>query len=179
MPCREGLGAQPVGVVRPGWPAGRGVERYERRASIATLPCAAAGAAANRNSAPSARADSAAGMAEKAAGAGRPPAAERKEKREEVAASRGRRGSGRFRWADGPPSPGAHLAALCSLHLWTGTTGSVAKMRLLERLMKTQEKRLIGALLLERHEKWQLETQPSLSTPKASSFNAFSHYQDW
>ena len=39
--------------------------------------------------------------------------------------------------------------------------------------------RLIGALLLERHEKWQLETQPSLSTPKASSFNAFSHYQDW
>ena len=39
--------------------------------------------------------------------------------------------------------------------------------------------RLIGALLLERHEKWQLETQPSLSTPKASFFNAFSHYQDW
>ena len=25
--------------------------------------------------------------------------------------------------------------------------------------------RLIGALLLERHEKWQLETRPSLSTP--------------
>ena len=39
--------------------------------------------------------------------------------------------------------------------------------------------RLIGALLLERHEKWQLETRPFLSTPKVSSFNAFSHYQDW
>ena len=39
--------------------------------------------------------------------------------------------------------------------------------------------RLIGALLLERHEKWQLEKQPSISTPKVSSCNAFSHYQDW
>ena len=39
--------------------------------------------------------------------------------------------------------------------------------------------RLIGALLLERHEKWQLEKQPYFSTPKVSSFNAFSHYQDW
>ena len=45
--------------------------------------------------------------------------------------------------------------------------------------MKTLKQRLIGALLLERHEKWQLEKQPSLSTPKVSSFNAFSHYQDW
>ena len=52
-------------------------------------------------------------------------------------------------------------------------------MRLLERLMKTLEQRLIGALLLERHEKWQLEKQPYFSTPKASSFNAFSRYQDW
>ena len=32
---------------------------------------------------------------------------------------------------------------------------------------------------LERHEKWQLEKQPYFSTPKVSSFNAFSHYQDW
>ena len=67
-------------------------------------------------------------------------------------------------------------------------------MRLLERLMKTLKQRtrvvgvfpnrascerLIGALLLERHEKWQLEKQPYFSTLKVSSFNAFSHYQDW
>ena len=60
-----------------------------------------------------------------------------------------------------------------------GTATGAAKMRLLERLMKTLKQRLIGALLLERHEKWQLETPPSLSKPKVSSFNAFSHYQDW
>ena len=33
--------------------------------------------------------------------------------------------------------------------------------------------------MLERHEKWQLEKQPYFSTPKVSSCNAFSHYQDW
>ena len=84
--------------------------------------------------------------------------------------------------SDGPTAPHrpaliSQLSALCISG--TGTTGSVAKMRLLERLMKTQEQRLIGALLLERHEKWQLEKQPHFSTPKVSSFNAFSRYQDW
>ena len=146
--------------------------------SIATLPCAAAGAAANRNSAPSARADSAAGMAERPRGR---PAASGGEKREKEKRLR-RRGEGAAAGgSDGPTAPHrpaliSQLSALCISG--TGTTGSVAKMRLLERLMKTLKMR-IGALLLERHEKWQLEKQPYFSTPKVSSFNAFSHYQDW
>ena len=65
---------------------------------------------------------------------------------------------------------GLRLRLLFLLKLGDARVGLIGRFRKHQQIVATE------AL---RHEKWQLETQPSLSTPKVSSFNAFSHYQDW